>query len=85
MYIVEVWARQEGEGDGPVDCDKSLTGEPILPFRTANHYLANRVPPRGWDGCTFVGADLRVCGLWVRSRSLAANHAEGPGYILLPA
>jgi hypothetical protein len=42
-------------------------------------------PPRGWDGCTFVGADLRVCGLWVRSRSLAANHAGGPGYILLPA
>jgi hypothetical protein len=30
-------------------------------------------PPRGWDGCTFVGADLRVCYLWVRSRSLAAN------------
>ncbi len=38
----------------------------------------NRVcPPRGWDGCTFIGADLRVCGLWVRSRSLAANHAGG--------
>jgi hypothetical protein len=35
-------------------------------------------PPRGWDDCTF-GADLRVCGLWVRSRSLAANHAGGPG------
>jgi hypothetical protein len=40
-------------------------------------------PPRGWDGCTF-GAYLRVCDLWVRSRSLAANHARGPGYILLP-
>jgi hypothetical protein len=24
-------------------------------------------------------ADLRVCGLWVRSRSLAANHAGGSG------
>ena len=36
-------------------------------------------PPRRWDGCTFVGANLRVCGLWVRSRPLAANHAGGPG------
>jgi hypothetical protein len=41
-------------------------------------------PARGCDGCTF-GADLRVCGLWVCSRSLAANHAGGPGYILLLA
>ena len=43
-------------------------------------------PPRVWEGCTF-GADLRVrvCGLWVRSRSLAANHAGGPSYILVPA
>jgi hypothetical protein len=41
-------------------------------------------PSRGWDGCTF-GADPRLRGLWVRFRSLAANHAGGPGYILLPA
>ena len=33
-------------------------------------------PPRGWDGCTFVGADLRVCDLWVRSRSLAATRGR---------
>ena len=39
---------------------------------------------RGGDGCTF-GADLRVCGFWVRSRSFAANHAGVPCYILLPA
>jgi hypothetical protein len=32
--------------------------------------------PRGWDGCTFVGADLRVCDLWVRSRSLAATRGR---------
>jgi hypothetical protein len=67
---------------------------PILPARTADQYLARywftghaiypkSNPPRGWDDCTF-GADLRVCGLWMRSRSLAANHAGGPGYILLP-
>ena len=36
-------------------------------------FIINRAPPRGWDGCTFVGADLRVCDLWVRSRSLAAT------------
>jgi hypothetical protein len=33
-------------------------------------------PPRGWDACTFVGADLRVCDLWVRSRSLAATRGR---------
>ena len=33
-------------------------------------------PPRGWDGCTFVGADLRVYDLWVRSRSLAATRGR---------
>jgi hypothetical protein len=55
------------------------------PPRSLVRDVINRVPPRGWDGCTFVGADLRVCGLWVRSRSLAAIHAGGPGSILLPA
>jgi hypothetical protein len=54
-------------------------GSPVMRF------IINPVPPAGGrDSCTF-GADLRVCGLWVRSRSLAANHAGGPGHILLPA
>jgi sugar lactone lactonase YvrE len=53
-------------------------GSPVIRF------IKKSSPPRGWDGCTF-GADLRVCSLWVRSRSLPANHEGGPGYILLPA
>ena len=54
--------------------------------RTNISYLAYHKSSlsRGRDGCTS-GADLRVCGLCVRSCSLAANHAGGPGYILLPA
>jgi hypothetical protein len=60
--------------------DSMLIAEMSVSSSIGELVQAENATKRGLAPARF-GANLRVCGLWVRSRSLAANHAGGPGYI----